>query len=70
MCFVSISVDGEKWYSHRKTSSNLFNTNKFKGAVLDTFNRHVDILLQILQQHTSAGAGAGSDGGQPVDIQV
>lgn len=42
------NTDGEKWYNHRKTSSHLFNLNKFKTGVLDTFNEHADTLVKIL----------------------
>eukprot|EP00602_Paraphysomonas_sp_CaronLab_P010193 CAMPEP_0185018244 /NCGR_PEP_ID=MMETSP1103-20130426/1030_1 /TAXON_ID=36769 /ORGANISM="Paraphysomonas bandaiensis, Strain Caron Lab Isolate" /LENGTH=496 /DNA_ID=CAMNT_0027547987 /DNA_START=39 /DNA_END=1529 /DNA_ORIENTATION=+ len=50
--------DGKVWYKHRKTSSHLFNLNKFKSSVLDTFNAHCNVLIDILA-NTS----------QPVDIQ-
>jgi cytochrome P450 len=42
------NTDGKEWYNHRKTSSHLFNLNKFKTGVLDTFNTHADSLLGVL----------------------
>lgn len=44
------NTDGERWYNHRKTSSHLFNLNKFKTGVLDTFNEHADKLIGILSR--------------------
>lgn len=35
------NVDGKQWYHHRKTSAHLFNTNKFKGIVLETCEHKV-----------------------------
>mmetsp|Transcript_24914 Transcript_24914/g.36752 ORF Transcript_24914/g.36752 Transcript_24914/m.36752 type:complete len:506 (+) Transcript_24914:53-1570(+) len=52
------SSDGAVWYKHRKTSSHLFNLNKFKSSVLDTFNDHCNILIDILSSSTG-----------PIDIQ-
>jgi len=49
------NTDGDKWYKHRKTSAHLFNTNKFKTTVLDTFNRHCDVLVDIINKHAAAG---------------
>jgi cytochrome P450 len=53
------NVDGKLWYRHRKTSAHLFNLNKFKGVVLDTFNDHCNIVISIMAM--KAGA--------PFDIQ-
>ena len=47
------NTDGDKWYNHRKTSSHLFNLNKFKTGVLDTFNIHADLLLRILRSNSA-----------------
>ena len=35
--------DNDIWYHHRKTSANIFNMNKFKTTILDTFNNNCDI---------------------------
>lgn len=42
------NTDGDLWYKHRKTSAHLFNLNKFRTTVLDTFNRHCDTLVGII----------------------
>lgn len=42
------NTDGDLWYKHRKTSAHLFNLNKFKTTVLDTFNDHMDTLCAII----------------------
>ena len=42
------NTDDSLWYQHRKTSAHLFNTNKFRTTVLDTFNHHCDLLIQII----------------------
>ena len=49
------NTDGDKWYKHRKTSAHLFNTGKFRTTVLDTFNRHCDELVGIIDRHASQG---------------
>lgn len=46
------NTDGDRWYNHRKTSAHLFNLNKFKTGVLDTFNDHADKLISILNSST------------------
>ena len=42
------NTDGTAWFQHRKTSAHLFNTNKFRTTVLDTFNHHCDALIDII----------------------
>lgn len=59
------------WYKHRKTSAHLFNTNKFKTTVLDTFNRHCDILVNIIDKHALQPSASGvslDKGGEVFDI--
>lgn len=53
------NADGALWYLHRKTSSALFNMNKFRGVVLDTFNEHAGVVLQQLEK--SIGSEKGID---------
>lgn len=52
--------DGEVWYKHRKTSSNLFSLNRFKSKILDTFNAHCETLNKVIQ----------SKGDASFDIQI
>lgn len=42
------NTDGEKWYLHRKVSSNLFKVSTFRDGMVPTFNRHADALLALL----------------------
>lgn len=52
------NADGDQWSFHRKTAANLFNLNRFKGVILDTFNDHCNILDHIFVDSQ----------GNPVDI--
>ena len=42
------SADGDLWYKHRKTSSHLFNLNKFRNEMSQTFNEHCSILINCI----------------------
>jgi cytochrome P450 len=58
------SSDGDLWYKHRKTSSHLFNLNKFRTEMSVTFNQHCSILIECIQNKSSyltPGISADSD---------
>ncbi len=44
------NTDGKVWYNHRKVSSLLFNTRKFKTTILDTYKEHSETLLSIIHK--------------------
>eukprot|EP00661_Eupelagonemidae_sp_cell13_P006113 gene6113-2457_t len=51
------SADGDLWYKHRKTSSHLFNLNKFRTEMSTTFNEHSTTLIKCIQSR-SKGNGS------------
>lgn len=55
------SADGDLWYKHRKTSSHLFNLNKFRNEMSQTFNKHCTTLIQVMTKK--------SKGNRSFDIQ-
>jgi hypothetical protein len=42
------NADGDLWYKHRKTSSHLFNLNKFRNEMSHTFNQHCTTLIKCI----------------------
>jgi hypothetical protein len=64
------SADGDQWYKHRKTSSHLFNLNKFRNEMIDTFNQHCTMLIKAIGTKSKAAKSVekGEEGG-PFDIQ-
>lgn len=50
------SADGDLWYKHRKTSSHLFNLNKFRNEMSVTFNEHCNILISCIQRKANVSS--------------
>lgn len=50
------SADGDLWYKHRKTSSHLFNLNKFRTEMSHTFNEHCTTLIKCIIDKSKAGS--------------
>ena len=53
------SADGDLWYKHRKTSSHLFNLNKFRNEMSHTFNDHCNSLIKCIQTKSKVVKGKG-----------
>lgn len=53
------NVDGDSWYKHRKTSSHLFNMNKFRNEMSHVFNQHCTILMKCIHKKTKVTADKG-----------
>jgi hypothetical protein len=60
------SADGDLWYKHRKTSSHLFNLNKFRTEMSTTFNEHCTSLIKCIQSKSKGGK---NNKGNPFDLQ-
>mmetsp|Transcript_23969 Transcript_23969/g.40024 ORF Transcript_23969/g.40024 Transcript_23969/m.40024 type:complete len:590 (-) Transcript_23969:403-2172(-) len=43
------NADGQQWFSHRKTSANLFKLNEFKTTVLNIFNHDLDTCISVMK---------------------
>jgi len=52
------NADGKLWLNHRKTSVCLFSANRFKTKILDTFNAHLSIVVDLLRQAASTKSQA------------
>lgn len=54
------NADGDLWYKHRKTSSHLFNMNKFRNEMSHVFNEHCTILMQCIYKKSNGKTNSGS----------